>query len=186
MIHLLFATTNENKIKEAQEILGIKIKGIKLNIDEIQTFDPREAVCKKAYNAYLAYKKPVLVEDTSLFFESWNGLPGVFIDYFMESVGIKGLLKMLKFTKNRKAKAITYLGIYDGKKYYTFKGEIQGKISQKPKGNSGFGWDPIFVPKGFSKTFAQMTTEEKNKISMRKKALLKLKKEMKKSVSKLY
>jgi len=113
-----------------------------------------------------------------LFFEAWNGLPGVFIDYFLKSIGIVGLLKMLTNKKNRKANAITYLGIFNGQKYKLFKGEIEGKIARKPKGKNGFGWDPIFIPKGHSKTFAEMNPDEKNMISMRKQALTKLKKEI--------
>ena len=85
---------------------------------------------------------------------------------------------MLTNKKNRKANAITYLGIFNGQKYKLFKGEIEGKIARKPKGKNGFGWDPIFIPKGHSKTFAEMNPDEKNMISMRKQALTKLKKEI--------
>jgi len=175
---MYFATTNKNKLTEAKQILGINVKGIKLELDEIQTLDPEECVRKKAITAYYAFGKPILVEDTSLFFEAWNGLPGVFIDYFLKSVEIIGLLKMLTNAKNRKANAITYLGIFNGQKCKLFKGEVEGKIAQKPKGKNGFGWDSIFIPKGHSKTFAEMNPGEKNMISMRKQALSKFKKEI--------
>lgn len=176
---MYFATTNKNKLAEAEQILGITVKGIKLELDEIQTLDPKECVRKKAVAAYRIFGKPILVEDTSLFFEAWNGLPGVFIDYFLKSVGINGLLKMLTGEKNRKAKAITYLGIFNGKECELSKGEVRGKIAKKPKGDNGFGWDSIFIPKGALKTFAEMISEEKNKISMRKIALVKFKKKLK-------
>jgi len=175
---MYFATTNKNKLAEVEQILGETVKGIKLELDEIQTLDPEECVRKKAVTAYHVFGKPILVEDTSLFFEAWNGLPGVFIDYFLKSVGIIGLLKILTNAKNRKAKAVTYIGIFNGQKCELFKGEIEGKIARKPKGKNGFGWDPIFIPKGSSKTFAEMNPNEKNMISMRKQALAKFKKEI--------
>ena len=175
---LLFATTNINKIREAEEILGVEIEGVKLEIDEIQTLDPEKAVKEKAKRAYEQFGKPILVEDASLFFSAWNGLPGVYIDSFLESVDNEGLIKMLRHEKNHRAKAVVCLAIYNGKNCKVYKGEIKGKISSSPKGKSGFGWDPIFVPAGYNKTFAEMGIQEKNKISMRKLALEKLKKDL--------
>jgi XTP/dITP diphosphohydrolase len=177
---LLFATTNLNKIREAKEILGVEIEGVKLEIEEIQTLDPEKAVKEKARRAYEQFGKPILVEDASLFFSAWNGLPGVYIDSFLESVGNEGLIKMLRHEKNRGASAVVCLAIYDGKDHEVYKGEIKGRISLAPKGKSGFGWDPIFIPEGHNKTFAEMGIQEKNKISMRKLALEKLKKDLKK------
>jgi len=176
MKKIYFATTNENKLREAREILKVVVEGVKLQIDEVQTLNPEEAAEKKAQAAYKAYGKPVLVEDTSLFFDALNGLPGVLVDYFMDSLGNEGLLRIMKNEKNRGIKAITTLSIFDGETNRTFKGEVFGSLAKKILGKSGFGWDPIFIPKGFDKSFAQMTSEEKNKISMRRKAFLKLKK----------
>jgi len=181
MTKLFLATTNINKIREAEEILGIEIRGVKLDIKEIQTLDPEGAVKEKAKRAFEQFGKPILVEDASLFFEAWQGLPGVFIDSFMESVGNKGLLKMLSGEKNRSAVAIVYLAIYNGKEFKVYNGKVKGKISLRIKGESGFGWDPIFIPAGHHKTFAQMKAEEKNKISMRRLALEKFKKNIKKA-----
>ena len=175
----LFATTNLNKIREAEEILGVEIEGVKLEIDEIQTLDPEKAVKEKARRAYEQFGKSILVEDASLFFSAWNGLPGVYIDSFLESVGNEGLIKMLRHEKNRRANAVVCLAIYNGKNCKVYKGEIKGKISLVPKGKSGFGWDPIFIPAGHNKTFAEMGVQEKNRISMRKLALEKLKKDLK-------
>lgn len=183
MKKIIFATTNKNKIREAQEILGVKINGIELDIDEIQSLEPEKVIRKKAYDAYKIYKKPVLVEDTSLFFKAWKNLPGVFIDYFLKSVGIKGLIKMLSAKKNRGAVAITYLAIFNGKKYIVLEGKVRGKIAMEPRGKNGFGWDPIFIPDKFFKTFAEMDSTEKNKISMRKKAFVKLRKKIEKKMS---
>lgn len=174
---MIFATTNKNKLNEAERILGISVEGVKLDIDEIQTLDPEECAKKKALSAYRLLKKPVLVEDTTLFFEAWNGLPGVFIDYFMQTLGNDGILKLLVNESNRRAYAQTILAISpDGNQILTFTGRVDGSISSQIKGENNFGWDPIFIPRDSNKTFAQMSGQEKDACSMRSIAFIKYKK----------
>jgi len=174
---MLFATTNKNKLDEAERILGISIKGVKLDIDEIQTLDPKKCAEKKALSAYHVLGEPVLVEDTTLFFEAWKGLPGVFIDYFMRTIGNNGLLKLLANSSNRQAYAQTTLAIsLDGRQALTFIGRVDGSISNHIIGDNNFGWDPIFIPQGSGKTFAEMAKEEKDVYSMRSIAFAKFKK----------
>lgn len=178
MNSITFATTNEGKLKEAQEILNIPIESIKLEVDEIQTLDPIECVEKKAIAAFQIAKKPILVEDTCLFFDAWNGLPGVFINFFMKTLDNEGMLTLLQQEKNRKAIAQTNYCFFDGKNKITTSGIIKGEISKTQKGANGFGWDTIFIPDGSDKTYAEMTNSEKNAISMRKIALEKLRREL--------
>lgn len=173
---LLFVTTNQGKLREAREVLGVDIESLDLKVDEVQTLDPIECTQKKAEAAYAKVKKPLFVEDVALFFDAWNGLPGVFIDYFMKTLDNRGIIKLLKGEKNRTAKAQTTLCYFDGKDKITAVGVTEGTISLTPKGKNGFGWDPIFIPKGFTKTYAQLSDQEKNKVSMRRIALLKLRK----------
>jgi len=168
-MEIYFVTSNKNKLKEFEEILGFKLKNISLDLKEIQSIDAKEVVIYKAKEAFKIIKKPVIVEDSALYFEAWNGLPGALIKLFESKIGYKTLCKILG--KNRKAKAQTVIGYFDGRNYKNFIGEIEGKISFKPKGKNGFGWDVIFIPKGHQKTFAQMSQKEKNEISMRKIAL---------------
>lgn len=175
MRKIVFATTNENKIREASEILHIQIVPKDINIDEVQTLDPLECVKKKAEAAYSLTKTPILVEDTSLFFEAWGKLPGVFIDYFMKSLGNEGILKLLLNEKDRSAWAQTSLCYLDGKRVVLAIGKLKGKIASNIRGNNGFGWDPIFIPQRKNKTLAEMTSEEKNSLSMRRIALEALK-----------
>lgn len=166
---MLFATTNKNKIAEARRILGVSVKGVKIDIDEIQTLDPEECATKKALSAYHLLAKPVLVEDTALFFESWRGLPGVFIDYFMKTLGKEGLLRLLANEPNRRAYAQTTLAVSsDGKKVQIYVGRVSGQISKQIRGDNNFGWDPVFIPDGSNKTFAEMTGIEKDNYSMRR------------------
>jgi len=174
MNNLYFVTSNENKLREAENILQLKIQKIDLDIPEIQTLDVEEVVKDKACKAFEAVKKPVLVEDTGIYIKSWNGFPGALIKWVLKTIGNHGICRMLQ-NPDRTAKAKTSVCIYNGKDFEIFSGEVEGKIAEEPKGASGFGWDPIFRPDGYDKTFAEIPKEEKNKISMRKIALMKMK-----------
>jgi len=171
---LYFVTSNDNKLREAEQILEKKIEKIDLDIDEIQTVDVEEVVKDKAHKAYDVVKKPVFVEDTGLYFTGMKGFPGALIKWLLQSVGTKGICKVVDGFE-RKAVAKASICLYDGKKYNIFTGEVKGSITENPKGSSNFGWDPVFQPKGYDKTFAEMPAEKKNKISHRKLAFMKMK-----------
>ncbi len=170
-----FATKNANKLREVNEILGRSLEQIAVELYEPQGLDVAEVIREKAEDAFHKTGKFVLVEDTALEFLAWNGLPGALIKWFLETVGNEGLLKMLVGVENRRAIAKTAVGFFDGNKSHVFVGEIEGMISKTVRGSGGFGWDPIFIPDGFDKSFAEMTSEEKNAVSMRRHALEKMK-----------
>lgn len=170
-----FATTNKNKLREVNEILGEELEQIELDLTEPQGLDVEEVIRIKVKDAFTKAGKPVLVEDTSLSINTWNGLPGALIRWFLSSVGNEGILKMLGSEINRGATAKTAVGFYDGSEYHVYTGEVKGLIPTELQGQSGFGWDPIFIPDGHDKSFAQMAAEEKNSVSMRRLALLKMK-----------
>ncbi|MCK9272753.1 RdgB/HAM1 family non-canonical purine NTP pyrophosphatase [Candidatus Gracilibacteria bacterium] len=176
MQHLKFATSNPNKLKEASEILGFSMEQIKLDLDEIQTTSVEELIRHKAIEAYKKSGKNVIVEDSGLEFISWNGLPGALIKWFESTVKIEGILKMLENFEERTALAVCYVAMYDGEEFFMAKGEVKGKISHKPTGDNGFGWDVIFIPDGYDKTFAELGSDIKNQISQRKLAFENFKK----------
>ena len=176
MDKLYFATTNEGKIKEAREILGIKVEGIPLEIDEIQSLEPKEVAEKKAEAYFKEFKKPLFVEDVSLDFIALGRLPGVYIDSFSKELGNDGLIDLLKEEKDRSAIARTTICYIDGEgNTQVFVGEVEGTIATEQRGEKGFGWDPIFIPEGSEETFGEMEMDEKNNYSMRSKALKKFK-----------
>ena len=176
---LKFVTTNADKVREAIDILGFSLDQISsLNIDEVQSDDINEIVIHKAKKSYDIIKLPVLVEDSGLIFTAWNGLPGPFIKWFETSVGCQGLLKMLEGFENRKALAVCFAAIFDGKEITIGKGEVRGEIANSIRGENGFGWDIIFIPEGHKKTFAEMVSGEKNLISHRRLAFEDLKKKI--------
>ncbi|MBT7903757.1 RdgB/HAM1 family non-canonical purine NTP pyrophosphatase [Candidatus Woesearchaeota archaeon] len=172
---ILFITGNMNKLREAKEILkDYDIQNKKIDLPELQG-TPIEIVKEKTRIALKLLKKPVIVEDTNLRFNALNGMPGPYIKDFLKALGTKDLPKLLTGFKDKSAEAVALIGYGEiGKPIKVFEGKTKGKII-KPKGDSNFGWDPIFMPEGFKETFAQMSAEQKNKISHRKKAFIKLK-----------
>lgn len=183
MKNIYLITSNEGKIREFQSIIP-SIKSYRLELDEIQSLDPTSIIehklkCAanklKSSNVFFDY---ILVEDTSLFIDSLNGLPGTFIKFFLKSIGNEGICKIVNsYSDNKNASAKTFIGLIDnnGTSHF-FEGEIKGTISAVPCGENGFGWDKIFIPNGQEKTFANMPLDEKNKYSMRKIAIEKLNK----------
>lgn len=170
---IYFATTNPDKLKEAEEILGIKIKGFNSTVFEIQSLDFKVVVIDKAKKYYAKVRKPIFVEDSGIILTKLGKLPGTYTSDFMSQIGNKGLVKLID--SKRDALAITYVCYIDEKIIKVFEGKIGGRIAEKPRGRSGFGWDQIFIPKGSIKTFAEMDLKEKNKYSMRQIALTKMK-----------
>ncbi|MFA5259250.1 MAG: non-canonical purine NTP pyrophosphatase [Candidatus Pacearchaeota archaeon] len=173
-----FITGNSKKFEEASQI----IQGIeKLDIDlpEIQELDPRKIIEEKLKEARKNHSGEFFCEDTSVYLECLNGFPGPLIKWFKKSIEIDGIYCLVSKYENNNAVAKTIIGYSKGEEINFFEGEIKGKIVS-PRGKRDFGWDPIFQPNGHDKTMAEMTLEEKNKISMRKQALEKLNEYLKK------
>jgi len=146
-----------------------------LKLDEIQSIDPKVIIEHKLNEAIKTTKLVnLVVEDTSLFCEGLNGLPGPLVKWFSNRLGNEQLSEIIIRSGNNKAKAQVTIGFLDTfKEMHFFDGIIYGKIVN-PRGDNGFGWDPIFVPDGSDNTFAEMEVDKKNKISMRQIAFKKL------------
>jgi non-canonical purine NTP pyrophosphatase (RdgB/HAM1 family) len=175
---LYFITSNKNKFSEASNIIP-GIKQLDIDLPEIQEIDAGKIIRAKLLEALKHKKGEFIVEDTSLYLDCLNGLPGPLIKWFMETIGNQGIYELANKYRNYQAEAITIVGYAKNKNNIKFfKGRLKGKIV-RPIHKTSFGWDPIFQPQGHKKNFAQMSREEKNKISMRKKALNKLSKHIK-------
>ncbi len=174
---LYFITGNKGKLAEVQSILG-DVEALDIDLPEIQELDAHKIVRAKLEEALKHQTGEFIVEDTSLYFDALNGLPGPLIKWFLKTIGNDGLYKILENFDNHNAEAKTIIGHADSKGNINFfEGSIKGAIVS-PRGQ-GFGWDPIFQPEGYSKTFGELTAEEKNSISMRKIAIEKLKEHLK-------
>ena len=169
-----FLTGSKSKLAEMQAILG-DIEQLDIDLPEVQEIDAHKVVRAKLEEALKYKKEACMVEDTSLYFDALNGLPGPLIKWFMKTVGNDGLFKIAKAFGNYGAEAKTIIGYTDGSGVVQFfEGSVRGTIVT-PRGETSFGWDPIFQPEGKDKTFAELTAEEKNTLSMRKLAAEKLK-----------
>ncbi len=176
---MIFVTGNKNKLEEFKEILGAEnISSKNIDLDEIQSVDVGDVALDKAKRAYDILKQPVVVEDVSFELDEFGGLPGPFIKYFEQKFPKSSMIKMLGDNKNRGARAIACIAYFDGKNNFVVKGIVNGGVTKEIFGEGGFGFDHYFVPDGYTKTFAQMGKEEKNKISHRKRALDLLKEEL--------
>lgn len=170
---LFFVTSNKNKFSELKELIP-NVEQLELDLLEIQEIDAKKIIQEKLNEAFKHTSGEFIVEDTSLTFESLNGLPGPLIKWFLSSIGTEGLVTLVNKLGNTKAEAKTIIGYAKNlNEVYFFEGSISGEIAG-PRGTSGFGWDPIFQPEGSDKTFAEMGQEEKNKISHRSIATNKL------------
>mgnify|MGYP000915909739 CR=1 FL=1 len=172
---LFYITGNEGKFRAAKLILP-EIEKFDIDLPEIQEIDPKKIIEAKLVEANKHNKGRFIISDGSLYLEAIPGLPGPLIKWFEKTIGNRGLFNLAKKMKNFDAYAKVIVGYMDNQdKISYFEGEIRGKIV-KPRGSNGYGWDEIFQPKGYKKTFAEMTIEEKNKISHGRIALEKLKK----------
>ncbi|MDH3764274.1 MAG: RdgB/HAM1 family non-canonical purine NTP pyrophosphatase [Nitrosopumilus sp.] len=168
---LFFVSSNTDKYNEAKKILnffGIDLGFLKYNLEEIQSNSLKDIALKKAKQAFLKCKKPVIIEDDGLFINSLDGFPGPYSSYVFKTIGNKGILNLLNY--NRKANFVSIITYCDKKTLQSFYGKLDGTISKSQKGN-GWGYDPIFIPKNIKKTFAEL--DDKNKLSHRYKALKK-------------
>ncbi|MFZ9847952.1 MAG: non-canonical purine NTP diphosphatase [Flavobacteriales bacterium] len=180
---LVFATNNHNKLKEVISKLKIDILGLAdiqctEDIDETgKTFEENALI--KAKYVLEKYGYDCFADDSGLEVEALGGAPGVYSARYAGEHGnaeanMNKLLENLKGIDNRKARFVTVICLINKEKTVYFRGEINGTIINEKRGSDGFGYDPIFVPDGYSRTFAEMTLEEKNKMSHRALAVEKM------------
>lgn len=173
-MNITFITSNPSKAEQLSRHLSHPVSHQKINLQEIQSLDLREVTEHKAIEAYKHIQSSVLVEDTSLIFNALGKLPGPLIKWFRIELNAERLCKMLNGYDDRTALAQVCFGLYDGKKLEIFDGQMKGAIAKAPRGEEGFGWDSIFIPEGYQKTWGEMSIEEQKETSMRRIALKKL------------
>lgn len=183
MRKLVFATNNAHKLEEIRAILGDKVevlslKDIQCDDDIPETADTLEgnAVLKAEY-IYRHYGLDCFADDTGLEVEALNGAPGVYSARYAGGEGhdseanMRKLLAEMEGKTNRKAQFRTAICLIEGGAEHLFEGVVKGEIIEEKRGASGFGYDPVFMPEGYTETFAEMGSEEKNRISHRARAV---------------
>lgn len=181
MKKICFVSSHNSKFEEIKTIfkdlkLDIELEQYKHGIDEIQNQDMKKIVEDKLIKAFQKIGHPVIVEHTGLFLNDLNGYPGGLTRTFWDSLGAEKISDLFSKNTNKnsgKLIAKSMIGYCDGKKIELFEGEIEGSVVN-PRGENGFNWDCIFQVSHLNKTFAEMTSQDKNKVSMRRKAVEKL------------
>ncbi|MCF2551083.1 non-canonical purine NTP diphosphatase [Bacteroides caecigallinarum] len=186
MKKLVFATNNAHKLEEIRAILGDKVEILSLNdinchADIPETADTLQGnAALKAQYIYENYGLDCFADDTGLEVEALNGAPGIYSARYAGGEGhdseanMKKLLSEMQDKENRKASFRTVICLIEDGKEHFFEGIVNGSIIRERKGGAGFGYDPVFMPDGYSETFAEMGNDEKNKISHRARAVQKL------------
>lgn len=173
MKKIIVVTGNSNKVGEIRAITAVPVEHVDLDIKEIQSLDVTEVAREKALVAYRALGAPVVVDDTGMSIAALGGLPGALVVWFLDTIGADGILRLMRDSEDRRASVSTCIAYCDGLGVQLFEGVIEGTISKEMRGTHGFGYDPIFIPNGHARTYAQMSPEEKNAVSMRSIALVK-------------
>jgi len=173
---VFFATGNLHKFDEARQVLAefnIATAMLRMKVSEVQDNDIKNIAKASAIEAAQISNLPIIVEDAGLFIEALNGFPGPYSKYVLHTIGMEGILTLLKNYQNRKAcfKSAVAFSSPEGE-IECFLGVVKGKIIKEIRGASGFGFDPIFEPNEKpGKTFGEMSADEKNSISHRSRAL---------------
>lgn len=175
MKKILLVTGNKHKEIELRNILSkfkIDLEAIDLDINEIQAESIEEIAIDYAKKSFEILRVPLIVEDSGLFIDSLKGFPGPYSSFVFKTIGCEGILKLMENVEDRKARFVSVIAYADEKRSLIFKGEVKGEIAKEKRG-IGWGFDPIFIPKGSSITFGEMDVEEKNNHSHRGKSAIK-------------
>ncbi len=187
-MNLIFASSNKNKIKEISALMpsnivlqGLQDVGITQEIPEPGTTIKENSFLKANFVIDFLKNKntSVFADDSGLEVEALNNAPGVYSARYAgtpknDDANNKKLLQELNTKTNRKAKFVTIITLILNGQVHYFEGEIKGTIAFEPRGNTGFGYDPLFIPQGYRSTFAELGAEVKNSISHRAIAVKKL------------
>lgn len=167
-------TKNPNKLREIALVLGKQgFEAVQFNAEKVEIqADELESIVRYAAHRLLgAVPEPFIVEDSGLFIDALKGFPGPYSSYVHRTIGCAGILKLLEGEQNRRARFVCVAAVGMRREIRVFTGEVGGTIAHRARGSSGFGFDPIFIPDGFAETFAEMSIEDKCRISHRGKAV---------------
>jgi non-canonical purine NTP pyrophosphatase (RdgB/HAM1 family) len=165
-----FVTGNRNKLAEARRLCGHRLTAAVVDLPEIQSLDLATVLEVKAEEAFRRLQRPVIVEETGLELAAMNGFPGPLIKWLLDAVGAEGVARAGKALGDTTARARCMLLYFDGERRHLAEGVTVGRLVLPPRGDDGFGWDPVFQPEGEQHTYGEMEAEEKDRCSHRGRA----------------
>lgn len=166
----LLVTGNKGKLSEARRLSGVEIDAAEIDLPEIQSLDIREVLLAKAVGAFDRLHRPVVVDETALELAALNGFPGVLVKWMLHSVGAEGIARTAASLGDSRATARCALLYYEPDRQVFAEGATEGDLVLPPRGDHGFGWDPIFQPVDHHLTYAELSGPDKDRISQRGKA----------------
>ena len=164
-------TSNAGKAAEVEAFFGglLEVDHIILDVPEHRSSDVAEIAREKARYAFGQLNTPLIVDDTGFFIDALDGFPGPYAAYVLNTIGNAGILKLMEGISARNARFTTGIAYADNRGIQVFTGTLEGSITLRPRGNNGFGYDPIFETG--KKTLAEISMEEKSRVSHRARAL---------------
>ena len=177
-VRFTLVTGNRNKLLEAERILGCPIRCEPIDLPEIQSLDLAEVLRAKGEEAWRRLRRPLVVEETGLDLDALNGFPGPLVKWMLEAVGPVGIARAAHALDDPRATACCALIYRDADTTLVAAGETHGSLVLEPRGDSGFGWDPIFVPAGRSETYAELGERIKDQVGHRGRAWRELRRKL--------
>lgn len=166
----VLVTGNRGKIAEARLALGIEIEAVEVDLPEIQDLDLLEILQQKAAVAWELVQQPLVVEEAGLSLTALNGFPGPLVKWMLEAMGAEGIARTAHALGDPRAIARCALLYRDAERTVVAEGNTPGTLVLPGRGGHGFGWDPVFLPDGETRTFAELQGREKDAVSHRGKA----------------
>jgi non-canonical purine NTP pyrophosphatase (RdgB/HAM1 family) len=166
----VLVTGNRGKLTEARRICGLELEAVEIDLPEIQSLDLAEVLRAKADEAWRRLERPLIVEETGLELDALNGFPGPLVKWLLESVGPEGIARMAASLGETRATARCALLLRDEGGEVTGEGIAPGELVGPPRGEGGFGWDPVFRPLDSERTYAELGAEIKDRIGHRGRA----------------
>ena len=163
-------TGNPDKIAEARRLCGLELETIELELSEIQSLDLEEVLRDKGEEAYRRLQRPLIVEETSLELMALDGFPGPLVKWMLAAIGPEGIARTAASLGDTRATARCQLLLVDSDKRHLAEGITRGRLVLPPRGEGGFGWDPVFQPREETRTYAEITGDEKDRLSHRGRA----------------
>jgi non-canonical purine NTP pyrophosphatase (RdgB/HAM1 family) len=167
LVGVALVTGNRNKLEEARRLCGVRLEAVELDLPEIQSLDIKTVLEAKAREAYRRLQRPLIVEETGLELSALNGFPGPLIKWLLAAVGADGISRLAMALADDRAIARCCLLLYRPDRTLIAEGKTEGRLVLPARGSNGFGWDPVFIPHGETRTYGELSPEEKDRFSHR-------------------
>jgi XTP/dITP diphosphohydrolase len=175
---VVFVTGNRQKLIEARRLCGFDLASVEVELPEIQSLDILKVLSYKADEATRHVTGPFIVEETGLELDAMNGFPGALVKWMLDSIGVEAIARIVESLGNDRATARCGLLLRDGDRLVIAEGSTSGRLVLPARGENGFGWDPVFIPDGETRTYAELCPSDKDRLSHRGRAWQQLSREL--------